>query len=377
VVDLTAPLSDADLNRALLARQGLIEPFDAPLVEVVERIGALQGQQYNALPVALASRMAAFAPDDLYAALQAGELRWGIGLRGTLHLVSAREHPAYAVAAHRTEHWARRDGGETTDGMRALRAAVLDACAEARTGLELHDLAEAWVARHPDAIEPEEVEAQRAVKWRPIYRWSALTRVPAGGTWGAKAPTDHLAAPGPKRPPSRAKALDAVVHRHLRAFGPAAPEDVAAWIGWSTPPVREALEAAGDLQTFAGADGRTLYDLPDAPRPGPDADAPARYLAAFDSVLLAYAPGRRGRILPAGLQDVVYEKGNLRIKPSFLVDGVVAGTWSVEVKRKLATIELRPVERLPKAARAALIAEGERLLRATQPAAADQRVTVA
>jgi winged helix DNA-binding protein len=374
---LSAKLSDRDLNRALLARQGLLEPFDAPLVEVVERIGALQGQQYNALPVALASRMATFAPDDLYAALQAGDLVWGTGLRGTLHLVSAREHPAYAVTAHRTEHWARRDGGETTEGMRALRAAVLEACAEPRTGAELGDLAEAWVSKHPDAIDPEEVEAQRAVKWRPIYRWSALMRVPTDGTWSTKAPTDHLVAPGPKRRPSRPKALDAVVHRHLRAFGPATPEDVAAWIGWSTPPVRDALEAAGDLEKLAGPDGRTLYDLPDGPRPGGDVDGPARYLAAFDSVLLAYAPGRRGRILPEGMQDVVYEKGNLRIRPSFLVDGVVAGTWSVAVKRKLATIECKPVKRLSKAARAALTEEGERLLRATQPAAADQRVAIA
>jgi len=38
------------------------------------------------------------------------------------------------------------------------------------------------------AIDPRELEAQRALKWRPIYRWSALTRAPGDGSWGAKAP---------------------------------------------------------------------------------------------------------------------------------------------------------------------------------------------
>src|SRR5580693_5758095 len=92
-------LSDRALGRALLARQGLLERFEAPLVEAVEAIGAMQGQAWTALPTGLWSRMASFEPRDLYGALERGELCWGIGIRGTLHLVSAREHPAYAAVA--------------------------------------------------------------------------------------------------------------------------------------------------------------------------------------------------------------------------------------------------------------------------------------
>ena len=46
-------LTLAALNRALLARQGLLEPLDLPVVAAVEAIGALQGQYWPALPVAL------------------------------------------------------------------------------------------------------------------------------------------------------------------------------------------------------------------------------------------------------------------------------------------------------------------------------------
>lgn len=50
-------LDDRALNRALLARQGLLEPFDLPIAETVERIGAVQSQYWPAPPVALFSRM--------------------------------------------------------------------------------------------------------------------------------------------------------------------------------------------------------------------------------------------------------------------------------------------------------------------------------
>src|SRR5436305_1022821 len=93
----TPRLSLAALNRALLARQGLLEPLDLPVVAAVEAIGALQGQYWPALPVALWSRVKGFAAEDLYRALEARELLLGILLRGTIHLVSAREHPAYAA----------------------------------------------------------------------------------------------------------------------------------------------------------------------------------------------------------------------------------------------------------------------------------------
>src|SRR6202008_143199 len=116
-------------------------------------------------------------------------------------------------------------------------------------------------------------------------------------------------------------------------------------------------------------DGRALYDLPDAPRPDGDADAPPRLLAAFDSALLAYAAKHRARILPPEYRDDVYERANLRIRPSFLVDGLVAGTWSSEVRRREAVVTLKPLGKLTRGARAALTEEAERLARAVHPAA--------
>jgi Winged helix DNA-binding domain len=378
---MTDVLSDRALNRALLARQGLIEPFDEPLVDVVEAIGAMQGQAWPALPVGLWSRMTSFVPDDLYAALDAGELRWGIGLRGTLHLTSAREHPAYAVvAAGVTAGW-HRALPETSPGMDELRLALLEfAGPRSRTNEEIREFVEQWVDAHPDAIDAAEVEAQRAVGWRPIYRWSALTRVPNGGVWGTKAPPDHLAVPIPptsSRAPGAASAIEDVARRHLGAFGPAAVEDIASWTGTPAPPLRKLVDRlSGELVSFEDDNGRTLYDLPDAPRPDPETRVEPRLLGAFDSTLLAYASKWRGRIMPDALKDIVYQKGNLQIRPSFLVDGLVAGTWSAEVRRREATLTLHPVGRLAKSAAKGLTAQGEGLLEALHPQAKAHHVVI-
>jgi winged helix DNA-binding protein len=329
-------------------------------------VGAVQAQHWPAVPVALWSRVEGFAVEDLRAALERRDLVAGSLIRNTLHLVSAREHPAYAAvtAESGADDW-RRTKAEPGAGVDGVRQAILEYARDTpRSGAEIAELVEGWVGEHPDALDAGEVEHQRKVKWRPFLRWSSLVRAPADGTWGAKAPSSLLAAPAG----DAGDALAEVVKRHLRAFGPAGPEDVAGWIGWRTPPVREALERL-DLERVEDEDGRALYDLPGAPRPDGDAEAPPRLLAAFDSALLAYAPKHRARILPPDYQDAVYERANLRIRPSFLADGLVAGTWSSEVKRREAVVTLRPLQKLTRAQRAALADEAERLARAVHPAA--------
>jgi hypothetical protein len=380
VSDAAQAMTTTALNRALLARQGLLDRLDLPLVDAVEAVGALQAQYWPAPPAALWSRVEGFEPVALYAALKDGELVAGTLLRATLHLVSAREHPAYAAVASEAagHHWRRTDdepGAEVAELLTKLQAY---AKRTPRTTEEIGGFVEEWLTDHPKALSKAELDRQRELKWRPFQRWSAFVRAPADGAWGAKAPSALLAAPRPRGAPKGDKALDEVVLRHLRAVGPAGPEDVAGWIGWRTPPVREAFARLGaDLAHFEDEDGRALHDLPDAPRPDPETPAPPRLLAAFDSVLLAYATKRRGRILPDQHRDAVYERRNLQIRPSYLVDGLVAGTWSIEVKRREATLTLVPLERLARATRSALVDEAERLVHTLQPQAKGHAVVVA
>ncbi|MGP3689730.1 winged helix DNA-binding domain-containing protein [Streptomyces sp. IBSNAI002] len=359
-------LTDRELNRALLARQGLLERLDLPLPQAVEAIGAVQAQYGPALPVALWTRVRGVDADSVRTALEQRTLVVGTLLRRTLHLVTPAEHAAYAavVVAAGDDTW-RRTRGESDAAADRFREGLTEfAGSVARSPEEVTDWIEKWVAAHPQAIDAGELEFQRTYKWRPFRSTVAVTRSPAGGVWDEAVPEGVLAAPAPAGgPPAPEAALHDVVHRHLRAFGPAGAADIAQWTGMKVTPVKALLKSLeGRLAVFKDESGQLLYDLPDAPRPPAAEPAPVRLLPWFDSTLLAYAPKRRARILPPEHRDAVYAKANLQLKPTFLVDGTVAGVWSLDRKRREAVLTLTPLEELSRAVTAELVAEAERLL---------------
>ncbi|GAA3994721.1 winged helix DNA-binding domain-containing protein [Allokutzneria multivorans] len=370
-------LSLVEQNRALLARQGLLERWRAPLTDVVESIGALQAQQWGALPVALWTRMHDFEPDELYSAFERQELVTGQFLRGTLHAVTAREQPYYSMVVQDggLNAWQRTKAESNGEDLRKALREYTDGVT--RTVEESCAFIEDWVSANPGAIADEEHVFQRDRKWRPFRATSDFMRWPASGEWGTKAPEAHRTAPCPPgEGPDGEEALEAVVRCHIRAFGPVTAEDTAYWMGWKVPPVRKMLEAQGDLLRFTDEAGRPLYDLPDAPRPDAETVAPARFLAPFDSVLLAYEAKRRQRVLPDEHRSAVYMKANLRVLPTFLVDGLVAGLWGSELKRGEATLTLQPFGKITKAARRELDAEGEGLVRVLHPRAKNWHVVL-
>ncbi|CQR60422.1 winged helix DNA-binding domain-containing protein [Streptomyces leeuwenhoekii] len=374
-------LTERALNRALLARQGLLERMAVSPAEAVERIGAVQAQYWPALTVALWSRVEGVGADTVPVELDRGGLVLGTLLRRTLHLVTPAQHFAFAAAvmAVGDDTW-RRSGGEPTPEAEELRSRLPEFAADKpRTPDEVTAWIEDWVAGHPDAVDEAELEVQRKYRWRPFRSTVRLVRAPADGRWGQRVPEDVLAAPVPSDgvPPGPQEALRTVVRRHLGAFGPAGADDVAQWIGWKVTPVKALLkDLEPELVLFRDEKGRVLYDLPGAPRPGEDGPALVRLLPWFDSTLLAYAPGRRSRILPEEHREAVYAKANLQVRPTFLVDGTVAGTWSLERKRRTAVLTLRPLERLPRQARAQLTEEAERLLPVCAPDVAEHSVRV-
>jgi len=83
----------------------------------------------------------------------------------------------------------------------------------------------------------------------------------------------------------------------------------------------------------------------------------------------------RSRVIADEHRPLVTTK-NLRVRATVLVDGSVAGTWTIEVKRKLATLRIAPFGALAERARPALADEGEALLSFAEPDAAGHAVTI-
>src|SRR5437016_11686419 len=87
-----------ELNRAMLARQLLLERSRIDVVPAIERLAALQAQWSPSPYIALWSRLKDFRREKLSSAIERRQLIRARLMRGTLHLVSARDFYAYAVA---------------------------------------------------------------------------------------------------------------------------------------------------------------------------------------------------------------------------------------------------------------------------------------
>jgi Winged helix DNA-binding domain len=81
----------------------------------------------------------------------------------------------------------------------------------------------------------------------------------------------------------------------------------------------------------------------------------------------------RERILPKRYAKAV-AKPNGDFLPTFLIDGFVAGLWSIETDKAEAVLRLEAFDKVRPADRRGLEEEGERLVRFHEPEAARQDV---
>ena len=91
-------LSLRELNRTLLLRQLLLRRERLGPARAIERVAALQAQWVPSPYVALWSRLEGFERGHLTRALRRGQVVKVALMRGTLHLVSARDYPLSATA---------------------------------------------------------------------------------------------------------------------------------------------------------------------------------------------------------------------------------------------------------------------------------------
>lgn len=316
-------LSMRALNRALLARQLLLERSSISIPDAVEQVGGLQAQYAPSGYVGLWTRLAGFERDALTRALEDRIVIQATLMRVTIHLVSRREYWSYAlgVRAARREGWRRTFGRATGMGepdLAAAAARLRDALADGpRDVKELGDLAKGFVGTHG--------------------LWVDLVRVPPAGTWQRRRADRLGLAEDWVGPPdaTEEEGLTHLVRAYLRAFGPAAWGDIASWAGISVT----AAKAAGarlDLRRYRDETGRELIDLPGQPLPDAETPAPVRFLPHWDANLLVHA--RRTGLLPEAFRPRVFSTKNPFSVGTYLVDGSVAGAWSLRDGR----IELDP-----------------------------------
>lgn len=352
-----AILSRGALNRALLARQLLLDRAALSPTDAIEHLVGLQAQAPKTPYVGLWTRLAAFRPDalsDLIATRQAVRIAT---MRATVHLVTARDcltlRPVVQPVLDRGLQGNGRDlaGVDLAALVAAGRALVEE---QPRTLAELRTLLGArWPAHDAASLA------------HAIHCLLPLIQVPPRGLWGASGQANCTTAEAWLGQPLAADtAPDDMLLRYLAAFGPASIQDMQKWSG--LPALRAAVERLRPrLRTFRDERGRELFDLPDAPLPDPATSAPPRFLPEYDNALLSHAD--RTRIISEDHRKASLTSVNGIVPGTILLDGFVGGTWKLAQSRTAATLRIETFAPLSPPDRDTLAEEAERRLAFAAP----------
>ncbi|OHV29692.1 hypothetical protein CC117_28740 [Parafrankia colletiae] len=320
-----------------LRAQGLTDRGAPRVVDVVERLLAVQAQDGRGMRLAVRSRTDGLHASDVDDALSVDRSIVVTWLnRGTLHLVRSQDYWwLHALTAPRMAAQIRRRLAQ--EGLTA---------AEADHGVTVVERALAGEgplvrARLKERLDAAGVRTERqALVYIMVLASSRglVVRGPVvdGGEQAFVLVRDWLGGPPAV---DRDTALAELVGRYLAGHGPATPADTARWAGLPVGDIRRGLTAAGDhlidlgnslidLRERSGPAGR----LSAAPAPAPALPAP-RLLGSFDPVLHGWVS--RDWIV-GGHQSVVTTNGIFR--PIALVDGKAVATWAMPG----GTVELTP-----------------------------------
>jgi hypothetical protein len=337
------------LNRALLARQGLLARERVPPLEMVERLVGMQAQVPSNPYLGLWSRIEGFQVEGLRSLIESRAAVRAQLTRSTIHLVSARDclalQPLCAPILARTfkSPFAAQLGG----------AVLGDVVAAGRELLAERPLTRAQLG---ELLAPRWSDAQPAALAHAVTFHLPLVQTTPRGLWGESGQARWaLTEDWLGELPGHAASADHFVLRYLRAFGPATTTDIRTWSGLTgLGEVVKRLQPR--LRAFRDETGRQLLDVEDGVFPDPETPAPPRFLPEYDNVVLSHAD--RSRVVAAGAG---------RGYP-LLVDGFYRASWSLEGS----TLKVTGVEH-----RDEIEEEGLRLLEFLAPGAGAGRVEFA
>lgn len=361
---MTSPvLTQRDLNRALLARQLLLARVRKPAAAAIEHLVGMQAQAPNLPYVGLWARLEGFDTDELSRLVTSRKAVRMSLMRNTIHLVTARD--AFRLKPLFTELAQRGYVHGSPWGRNMTQADLETIAAAGRTIMSERPRTVAELARELSRALGERLPGRDPQAMAYGVRYTVpLVFIPPRGVWqgkGAVTLTTFDAWLG--RPPGPSATPEDFVLRYLAAFGPASPADMRAWSGLALRASFEKLRPR--LATFRGEDGGELFDLPRAPRPGGDTDAPVRLVPDYDNILLAHAD--RSRIMPAGRHLGMFSSNGV-MQGAVLLDGFVRAMWVPRRAKASTTLEISPFTRALSRADTSLIdREAEALLRFLAP----------
>jgi uncharacterized protein YcaQ len=306
-------------------------------MDVVTSLGGLHAQVMSVGELIAGARVDGLGPEDIRAALwQERTLVKTWAMRGTLHLLPAREYGLYVAAMrskanYRNEAWAKYLGLQSPDDVDAIIEAV-------RVALDGRCLTREQLA--------DAVAAQRGlpphVREILLSGWGSLLKPAAyhgylcfGPSQGQSVtfvrPDQWLGEPWPEL--DSTEALREIMRRFLATYGPATRDDFALWWGVRSAEIRATFTALTHELEPVEVDGTKAWALPGTVAQIERLAVPrsVRLLPMFDPFVFA-AQSHRRHFFDAPLKDRIYRTAGW-ISATVIVDGRIAGVWEYEKGR--------------------------------------------
>jgi len=156
---------------------------------------------------------------------------------------------------------------------------------------------------------------------------------------------------------SQEKAVVELALRYLQAYGPATPEDMAAWSGLPMSWIRAAWQEIAHQLMEVEIEHRPAWEIKSSSLHLEQPLAVAsvvRLLPRYDTYLLGYQ--KRDLMMPALYARRVNAGGGI-VHPTLLVDGRIVGTWKSKQQKSRLDVTIEPFEPLAPAVSPELEAE--------------------
>ncbi|HEY0069074.1 MAG TPA: winged helix DNA-binding domain-containing protein [Chloroflexia bacterium] len=346
-----------------LSKHHLLERApNGSLLDVATDLGGLHAQVMSSAELIAWARVEGLASNDVRNALwEERTLVKTWAMRGTLHLLPARDFPTY-VGALRTRQGYRRASwlkyfNMTVEDMDALIEGV-------RVALDGRCLTREQLS---EAV--GEVTGSAEVKERLRSGWGEFLKPAASNGYLCFGPSQGQAVTfvrpdqwlGNQREVDSQEAIREVLRRYLTTYGPATRDDFARWFGWEPKYARALfLDMAGELAevNVEGWKAMSLASIVEQMQVFDKPPAGVRLLPAFDPYTIAFYPN--SRYLDPDKKERVYRAGAW-ISPVVLVDGRMAGLWDQEKKRSGTTVRVEMFQPPTREVKHGIEAETERL----------------
>jgi len=360
---MTLTLSDNQTRFLRLRAQRLVAPSVNNVARVVKELCGIQAQDANAAALAVRVRSAGLVAADVeQARVRERSIIRTWGQRGTLHLLATEDFgwllsllgPVFVTGDQRRRAELGLDEDTCIKGLAALRDVLAS-----QGPLTRAELVEQLAARTGIRLEGQAAP-------HLLFRAALEGMVCLGPDRGTK-PTyvliDDWIDSTNVTSLSHDAACAELARRYLTAYGPAEPDDLAAWSGLPMSDVRAAWKSIAhhliDVEV-AGRHAWMLKEHLDWLDEFPTQAPIVRLLPGFDTYLLGY----RSRNLVVSPQYARHiNAGGGMVSPTLIVDGQALGTWKLQRQKSRLDVVLMPFEELAAEIQPGLEAEVQDIVR--------------